>query len=70
MVEPLVRHIIEHSSGRCKVEVPGDAVVQLAHLSPRFHVCSVGDERVPLESAQNFANLTSASIRFFSMGWA
>jgi len=25
----------------------------LAHLSPRFHVCSVGDERVPLESAHN-----------------
>jgi len=66
MVEPLVRHIIEHSSGRCKVEVPGE----LGALVSRFYVCSVGDERVPLESAQNFANLTSASTRFFSMGWA
>jgi len=36
MVEPLVCHIIEHNSGRCKVEVPGDAVVQFAAFVSPF----------------------------------
>jgi len=48
MVEPMVCHIIEHSSWGCKVEFQEMPWSSLAHLSPRFHVCSVGDEMVPL----------------------
>ena len=38
---------------------------RLARFSPCFHVNSVGVEMVPLELAQNFASLSSASARFF-----
>jgi len=41
----------------------------LARFPPQFHAYSVGDEMVPLESAQNFANPSSASgrVRFHRM---
>jgi len=42
-----------------------DAMVKFGACFPRFHVNSVGDEMVLLESAQNCANLSSASARFF-----
>jgi len=38
-----------------------------ARFSPRFHVNSVVDKMVPLESAQNFASLSPTSARFYRM---